>query len=99
MTWLKTFLSRFQALFLREKLEGELEAEVRGHLEMETEENIRRGMSPEEARYAALRTFGGVDQAKEAWRDRRWLSRETSCLPARWSSRTLLRSDSACSLR
>ena len=73
MTWLKAFLSRFLALFHKPALERELDEEVRLHLEMEAEENIRRGMTLEEARFAARRSFGGVDQTKEAWRDRRWL--------------------------
>jgi putative ABC transport system permease protein len=73
VTWLRIFLSRFGALFRRQKFEGELDEEVRFHLEMEIQENLRRGMGPDEARYAAHRSFGGVEQAKEAWRDRRWL--------------------------
>lgn len=73
MTWLKTILSRFLAMFHKPKLEEDLEEELRFHLEMETRENLRRGMSPEEARYAARRKFGGVEQTKEAWRDQRWL--------------------------
>ena len=73
MTWLRTFLSRLLAQLKRQELEEQLEEEVRLHLELETEENIRRGMSPESARDAARRTFGGVDHAKETWRDRRFL--------------------------
>ncbi len=49
----------------------ELDAEFRPHLEMLTEENLRKGMTPEEARYAARREFGGVEQAKELYRDQR----------------------------
>jgi len=48
-----------------------LDLELRAHLEMLTEENIRRGMSPAEARYAARREFGGVEQTKELYRDQR----------------------------
>ncbi len=73
MTWLRTFLSRFHALFRRQELEEELDEEMRFHLQMEVEENVRRGMSPEDARCAARLSFGSVDGAKEAWRDRRWL--------------------------
>jgi putative ABC transport system permease protein len=46
-----------------------MEAEMRFHLEMETEKNIRRGMGAEEARLAARRSFGGVEQTKEIYRD------------------------------
>src|SRR5262245_53649043 len=62
---------RLRALFFRSKIENELEAEVRFHLEKEIERNIAHGMSPEEARYAALRSFGGIDQVKEKSRDER----------------------------
>src|SRR5262245_65563704 len=62
---------RIRSLFFRSKMEDELEAEVRFHLEREIEENIARGMGPEEARYAALRSFGGVERVKEESRDER----------------------------
>ncbi len=53
------FLSR------RERMMEDLDQEIREHIERETEDNIARGMSPEEARYAALRKFGNVTQVKE----------------------------------
>jgi len=62
---------RLRALFFKSKLEEELDEEVRFHLEREIEENIARGMSPEEARMAALRSFGGVERVKEESRDER----------------------------
>jgi predicted permease len=60
---------RLRALFCKSKLEQELDEEVRFHLERVCEENIARGMTPEEARYAALRSFGGVERVKEEGRD------------------------------
>jgi predicted permease len=62
---------RLRALFFKSRLEEELDEEVRFHLEREIEENIARGMSPEEARMAALRRFGGVERVKEESRDER----------------------------
>ncbi len=62
---------RIRALFFKSRLEEELDEEVRFHLEREIEENIARGMSPEEARMAALRSFGGVERVKEESRDER----------------------------
>ncbi|HEY7181512.1 MAG TPA: ABC transporter permease, partial [Blastocatellia bacterium] len=62
---------RLRALFFKPKMEEELDAEVRFHLEREIEENIVRGMTPEEARYAAIRSFGGVERVKEESRDER----------------------------
>ncbi|HEU0174644.1 MAG TPA: ABC transporter permease [Blastocatellia bacterium] len=60
---------RLQALFFKPKMEDELQAELQFHLEREIEENIIRGMTPEEARFAALRSFGGVERVKEESRD------------------------------
>src|SRR5262249_55073483 len=62
---------RLRALFFKPKMEEELDEEVRFHLERECEENIARGMTPEEARFAALRSFGGVERVKEESRDAR----------------------------
>jgi predicted permease len=61
-------LSRCAALVRRRKLDGELDEELRAHLEMAAEEYQRRGMNPEEARLAALREFGGVTQVRETVR-------------------------------
>jgi putative ABC transport system permease protein len=47
----------------------ELDAELRSHVEMATEENRRRGMPEEEARRQALRSFGGVTQVRERFRE------------------------------
>src|SRR5262245_27992118 len=49
----------------RRRAEGELDEEIRAHLEMETERNVADGMSPEDARLAARRSFGSVAIAKE----------------------------------
>jgi len=73
MTWLREAAVRFAALFRKGLLEQELNDEIRSHLEMLIDDNVRRGMSSAEARYAALREFGGVDQVKEIYRDQRGL--------------------------
>jgi predicted permease len=65
----RRFLHRFRSLFRKGRLEREMEAEMRFHLEMEAEKNIGRGMNEEEARLAAQRSFGGVEQTKEIYRD------------------------------
>src|SRR5262249_46107806 len=69
MTMLNKLRLRLRALFIKSKMEEELDEEVRFHLEREIEENIIRGMTPEEARYAAIRSFGGVERVKEESRD------------------------------
>jgi putative ABC transport system permease protein len=66
-------VSRIRGLFTKRNMEKELETELRAHLEMLTAENIRRGMSPEAARQAARREFGGVEQTKETYREQRGL--------------------------
>src|SRR5215510_1885970 len=50
---------------LRKRMLGDLDEDIREHIERETQGNIERGMSPEDARYAALRKFGNVTQVKE----------------------------------
>ena len=73
MEWLRIVAARLRGLFRKNQLDEDLDAEFRAHLEMLTEENIRRGMSLEEARYAARREFGGVEQTRELYRERRGL--------------------------
>jgi predicted permease len=51
------------------RLLEELDADIREHVERETQDNIERGMSPEEARYVALRKFGNVTRVKEETRE------------------------------
>ncbi|MBO0800185.1 MAG: hypothetical protein J2P31_15300, partial [Blastocatellia bacterium] len=60
-----------RALLRRSEIELELDEELRHHIERQIEQNIRLGMNPEEARYAARRAFGGLEQAKERSRDAR----------------------------
>jgi predicted permease len=58
-----------RAVLHRAQMERELDEELRFHLEKEIEQNITRGMNAEEARLAALRSFGGVERVKEESRD------------------------------
>jgi putative ABC transport system permease protein len=70
---LRTLLLRLGNAFRGQRLEQELTSELQAHLDLLTEENIRRGLSPEEARHAARREFGGLEQTKETCRDQRGL--------------------------
>ena len=54
---------------LRKRMMADIDQDIREHIAMETEDNIGRGMSPEEARYAALRKFGNVTRVKEETRE------------------------------
>ncbi|HSG82057.1 MAG TPA: ABC transporter permease, partial [Gemmatimonadota bacterium] len=71
MSWLAYLREAFEALFRRAKSEAELDDEIRFHIEMEVEKNVRAGMSPEEARRAAHLRFGGVEGVKEQVREER----------------------------
>jgi predicted permease len=73
MRSLRVFLARLRGMLLKRRLDEELDEELRIHVEMQTEENVRRGMEPREARRAALVSFGGVEQVKETYRDERGL--------------------------
>jgi hypothetical protein len=85
--------ARVRGLFGRKRLEAELDDEVRFHVEMQIDDNIARGMSPDEARYAALRSFGAVEPMKEKYRDRRAFTMiETTVNDMRYALRTLRRS-------
>ena len=93
MNRLRQILFRLQPFFRRRKIEADLSEELHAHLEMATEANLAKGLSPDEARCAAQREFGGVDQVKEAWRDERtivWL--EQVLKDFRYAARSLAHS-------
>jgi len=73
MTAVRVFLNRLSGLFRTGRLESDMDAEFEFHLENEVAENLRRGMSPDQAWAAARRRFGGVAQVKEAYREARSL--------------------------
>jgi len=56
-------------LFTKKKVERELDEEMRFHVEMEVEKNLKRGLSHEEARRQAMQSFGGVEKFKDEVRD------------------------------
>jgi predicted permease len=88
MAWIRRLWS---ALFKRGS-EAEFDEEIRSHLEMQIEDNRRLGMGADEARAAALRRFGGVQQIRERARDRRgfpWL--ESIVQDARYAFRGMRR--------
>jgi putative ABC transport system permease protein len=82
-----------RSIFRRARVEQELDEELRYHLDRQIEENIARGMTPEEARYAALRAMGGVERRKEECRDiRRVRLIEDLAQDLRYGLRTLRKS-------
>jgi putative ABC transport system permease protein len=89
---LRRFKTALRALLRRAKAERELDDELRYHVEQQTEQNIRLGMNPVEARCAARMAFGGLEQAKEQSRDARgvrWI--EDMWHDLRYGMRTLLK--------
>ena len=89
---MRTFFSRISSYVRRRHADQELDDEVRFHIDMLVQEHVRRGMTPEDARVAAQRTFGGVTQMKESYREQRGLPFvETVIQDARYAFRTLAR--------
>lgn len=66
---LTVFVSRVSGFLGRGPIQQEFDEEIDQHLDMLTEENMRRGMTGEEARLAARRSFGGIAQVKETQRE------------------------------
>ena len=92
MRALRAWLLRFAGLFSRDRRERELNDEIESHLALHIEDNIRAGMTLAEARRAALVKFGGVEAAKESYRDRRGIPLlETLAQDIRYAVRTLRR--------
>lgn len=73
MSWLRSCFRRLRALFRRDRLDADMAEEMRAHLELQAAEFEQRGMGAAEARAAARRSFGGVEQVKERARDQRAL--------------------------
>src|SRR5258706_2901179 len=90
MSWTGVAAARLRGLFERKRLERELDDEVRFHLEMQIEDNLKAGMNPAGARYAAMRSFGGIEPMKEMYRERRAFAVvETTAQDLRYALRTL----------
>ncbi len=69
--WFYKIPLRLRSLFRKRRVDKELTEELRFHLEKLIDDKVGKGMTPEEARYAALRELGGVEQIKEECRDMR----------------------------
>lgn len=73
MRRLRALLIRLASLFSTRRLEQDMTEELESHLEMQIEDNLRLGMTRQEARRQALIKLGGLEQTKEIYRDRRGL--------------------------
>lgn len=86
------FWRRLKALVGGARLDRDLNAEVRFHIDMETQKNIASGMHPDDARARALRSFGPMEKHKEETRDARGVSGlETLVADLRYGARALVR--------
>jgi macrolide transport system ATP-binding/permease protein len=95
MDWLREMFSRCLSFLGRRRADEELDQELESHIEAAVEDNVRRGMTPDQARMDALRVFGGVTQIKESYRTRRGFSFITSFVrDVRYATRRLRSSPS-----
>jgi predicted permease len=93
MRRLRAFFLRFAGLFNKQARDHEFADEMRSHLQLHIEDNLRTGMSAAEARRKAILKLGGIEQTKESYRDRRglpWL--ETLLQDVRYAARMLRKS-------
>jgi putative ABC transport system permease protein len=91
--WLRNLYRRARALLRSEAIHHEIDEEMRFHIDMRTEENVRAGMTPEEARRDAERRFGRLTRVKEQGyevRGGRWL--EAFWRDCRYGARSLRKS-------
>jgi hypothetical protein len=73
MRRLRELILRFGGLFNKQRKDRELEEEIESHMQMHIEDNLRLGMTPEEARRQAMIRLGGIESTKESYRDQRGL--------------------------
>src|SRR6266478_3640537 len=71
MRWYYKLPLRLRSIFHKNRAELDLSEELQFHLQNQTDEYVAQGMNPKEARHAALRSLGGIEQAKEECRDAR----------------------------
>jgi macrolide transport system ATP-binding/permease protein len=69
--WLYSLSVRLRSFFHPHQVDEEMKEELRAHIEEQIEQNVARGMSPEEARYSALRAMGGIVQIEQQCREAR----------------------------
>lgn len=92
MGWVTAFRERVRAVLGRARMDEDLDEEIRFHLQMEVEKNLRAGVPAAEARRRAMIAFGGVDRFKEQTREERGITAlEEIRRDLRFSARSLLK--------
>jgi predicted permease len=93
MRHLRRIFLRFLSLFTNSKAEAELDREIAAHLQLLEDDFLDRGMTPEEARRAARRAYGGVEQVKQLHRNERaYQGLATTVMDVRYTLRQLRKS-------
>jgi predicted permease len=93
MKSLRASVMRLLGMFGSRRAERELSAEIESNLQLHIDDNIRAGMTPQEARRRAVLALGGIEQTKEEYRDRRGLPAfESLVRDLRYGVRTLIKS-------
>ncbi|HEX4309756.1 MAG TPA: permease prefix domain 1-containing protein, partial [Acidobacteriaceae bacterium] len=70
MRQLRALWLRFRGLFSSDRGVSDFDTELESHLQFHIDDNLRAGLSPDEARRQALISLGGIEQTKQAWRER-----------------------------
>ncbi|MGH9743343.1 MAG: ADOP family duplicated permease [Candidatus Acidiferrum sp.] len=95
MRRLRAWSYRLSGLFGKERRDHELSVELESHVQLHVDDNLRKGMTPAQARREALMKLGGIEQTKENYRDRRGLPvLETLIQDLRFAVRMLRKSPS-----
>jgi predicted permease len=93
MSWMRAWFLQLAGLFQKQQRDAELAEELESHLQLNIEDNLRAGMSPEAARRDALIKLGGLEQTKQIYREQRGLPMiETAIRDVRFGFRMLWRS-------
>src|SRR5438094_10643311 len=99
MPRLRAWFTRLFGLFRKNSRDAEMAEEIQQHVDLLTERNIAAGMSPNDARNAALRQFGGVEQIKEVAREQRiWRWADELVQDLRFGARMLWRTPGSSTL-
>jgi putative ABC transport system permease protein len=89
----RAWFHRLAGMFAGRRADSEFSAEIESHLQLHIDDNVRAGMTPEEARRQALIKLGGVTSTTEAYRDRRGLpGLDAVVRDLRYGARTLRKS-------
>src|SRR5688500_19481133 len=91
MKILRRMIYRLRAVLSRPSDDQDLAAELESHIQLQTEDNLRAGMTPEAARRDAILKFGGIESVKASYREQRSLLIESLFSDLHYGARGLRR--------